>query len=363
MAPGRVNLIGEHVDYNQGRCLPVALPHGTYVAAAARDDDTVNVTSLQQERFWRGRVGRLGPGRVSGWPAYAVGVAWALAEDGIRVPGFDLMIDSRVPMGAGLSSSAALECAVASALCALAEVEVDGPMRRRLVDICVRAETEVAGAPTGGMDQAVALLAHEGHALLLDCRDVTTRHVPWSPEGAGLSLLVVDTGVSHRLTEGGYGDRRVECREVARLLGVRSLRDSYDSPAGVDTVERIPDERLRRRARHVLTEMARVDRAVFSIEQRDWAGLGAIFTASHASLRDDFEVSCPELDTVVAAACSGGALGARMTGGGFGGSAIALVPQDRREDVAVAVAEAFGRRGWQSPVLLEASAGPGARRL
>ena len=363
MAPGRVNLIGEHVDYNEGRCLPVALPHGTYVAVAARADDTVTLTSLQQDRPWQGRLGRLGPGQVTGWPAYAAGVAWALAADGVDVPGFDLLVDSRVPLGAGLSSSAALECAVALALCALAGVEVDVPLRRRLVGTCMRAETEVAGAPTGGLDQTVSLLARRGRALLLDCLDGSTRQVPWDPEAAGLSLLVVDTGVSHRLVEGGYGDRRAECEEAARALGVRSLRQCHDSPGRHEDVERVLEGRLCRRVRHVLTEMARVDRAVAQIEQRDWVGLGATFTASHESLRDDFEVSCPELDAVVEAATGAGALGARMTGGGFGGAAIALVSRERLATVAEGVVSTFARRGWGQPAFLEATAGPGARRL
>lgn len=362
VAPGRVNLIGEHVDYNQGRCLPIALPHGTYVAAAPRDDDTVTLTSLQQDRPWQGRLGRLGPGEVTGWAAYAAGVAWALRAEGIRVPGFDLLVDSRVPIGAGLSSSAALECAVALALSALADVEVDAALRRRLVDVCVRAETEVAGAPTGGMDQAVSLLAREGHALLLDCRDGSTGQVRWAPEDVGLALLVVDTGVSHWLTESGYGDRRAECAEAARLLGVRSLRECHPSP-GVDVPDRVQEGTLRRRTRHVLTEMARVDQAVFYIEQGDWVGLGTTLAASHASLRDDFEVSCPELDSAVEAATAAGALGARMTGGGFGGSAIALVPRNRTGAVATSVTDSFARRGWRAPVFLEAAAGPGARRL
>jgi galactokinase len=362
VAPGRVNLIGEHVDYNEGRCLPIALPHGTYVAAAARDDDAVRLTSLQQDRSWQGSLSRVGPGEVTGWPAYAAGVAWALQAEDVRVPGFDLLVDSRVPIGAGLSSSAALECAVALALCALAGVQVDGPQRRRLVDVCVRAEGEVAGAPTGGMDQAVSLLARQGHALLLDCRDGSTGRVRWAPEDVGLALLVVDTGVSHRLTEGGYGDRRAECAEAAHLLGVRSLRECHPSP-GLDVLDRVLDQTLRRRARHVLTEMARVDRAVACLEQGDWVGLGAAFAESHTSLREDFEVSCPELDTVVETATAAGAVGARMTGGGFGGSAIVLAPQDRLPSIAAGVCEQFARRSWRAPTFLEAPAGAGARRL
>jgi galactokinase len=208
----------------------------------------------------------------------------------------------------------------------------------------------------------VSLLAREGHALLLDCRDDSTRHVRWVPEDAGLVLLVVDTGVSHRLTEGGYGDRRAECAEAAHLLGVRSLRECHPSP-GLDVLDRVLDQTLRRRARHVLTEMARVDRAVACLEQGDWVGLGAAFAESHTSLREDFEVSCPELDTVVETATAAGAVGARMTGGGFGGSAIVLAPQDRLPSIAAGVCEQFARRSWRAPTFLEAPAGAGARRL
>ena len=362
-APGRVNLIGEHTDYNAGLCLPIALPQRTYAACSPRGDGRLRVVSAQGDDVVEVRLDEVAPGQPAGWAAYVAGVPWALAGAGHAVGGLDVAIDSSVPLGAGLSSSAALECAVALVLCALAGVEVDEPLRSRLVGTCMRAETEVAGAPTGGLDQTVSLLARQGHALLLDCLDGSTRQVPWDPETAALSLLVVDTGVSHRLTEGGYRDRRAECEEAARALGVRSLRECHDSPGGWKDVERVLDGRLCRRVRHVLTEMARVDRAVAQIEQRDWAGLGATFTASHLSLRDDFEVSCPELDAVVEAANGAGALGARMTGGGFGGSAIALVARERLGAVTKTVADAFARHGWGQPAFLEATAGPGARRL
>lgn len=361
LAPGRVNLIGEHVDYNDGRCLPIALPQASYVAAAGRSDDTLAVTSLQQQAPWAGRLAEVGPGRVDGWPAYVAGVAWALREEGIPVPGADLLVDSRVPLGAGLSSSAALECSVALALCALAGAEPDEPLRRRLAAACVRAETEVAGAPTGGMDQTVSLLARRGHALLIDCQDGTTRQVPWG--SSEMRVLVVDTRVSHQLTDGGYGDRRSACTEAARRLGVRSLREIYDSRSGRTDVERLADPVLRRRVRHVISEMARVDLAVSQIEARDWAGLGRTFTASHASLRDDYEVSCAELDAAVDAAVEAGALGARMTGGGFGGAAIALVPADRLDAVVATVTAVFDQRRWRAPRFLEAVASDGARAL
>lgn len=360
VAPGRVNLIGEHVDYNGGRCLPYALPHGTYVAAAARDDDTVTVRSLQMDEPWRGRLDALGPGEVSGWVSYVAGVIWALRADGIAVPGLDLVLDSRVPVGAGLSSSAALECSVALAALQAAGVDLDAPVRERVVAACVRAENEVAGASTGGMDQSVAVHATAGHALLLDFADGARRQVPWDPEAAGLRLLIVDTRVHHTLNDGGYASRREDCETAARLLGVAHLAEVDDLEKAVAA---LPDERLRRRARHVVTEVARVDAAVERLERGDVSGLGELFLGSHASLRDDFEVSCEELDLVVSTAQEHGALGGRMTGGGFGGSAIALVPEDQVVAVEDAVAAAFADRGWRAPGMLSGTPGPGARRL
>jgi galactokinase len=360
VAPGRVNLIGEHIDYNDGKCLPMALPHATYAALAARDDSTVTVTSLQQDKPWRGRLDALGPGDVDGWPAYVAGVAWALQQDGVELPGLDIVVDSRVPVGSGLSSSAALECSVALGLCAVAGVEVDLAMRRRLVDACMRAETEVAGAPTGGMDQTVSLLATADHALLIDCRDWSTEQVRWDPAGAGLALLVVDTRASHSLTDGGYESRRRDCETAARELGVASLRDVEDREKALSS---LPDGRVRRRARHVFTEMARVDEAVAQLHDSDFEGLGRSFHGSHVSLRDDFEVSSPELDVVVETACGNGALGARMTGGGFGGSAIALVAAEAVDVLSEAVAGAFHDRGWPAPGFLQAPPARGAHRL
>jgi galactokinase len=362
-APGRVNLIGEHVDYNGGRCLPIALHHATYAAVAARSDDRLRVTSLRQERPWTGSLAEIGPGRVEGWASYVAGVVWALREDGIDVPGLDIVVDSRVPVGAGLSSSAALECSVALGACAAAGIDdddLDDAVRRRLVTACMRAETEVAGAPTGGMDQTVALLAEREHALLIDCEEWSVEQEPWDPAGAGLELLVVDTRAHHTLVDGGYESRRRECEQAAEQLGVPSLRRVDDADAALD---RLTDPTLRRRARHVLTEMARVTGAVDQLRARDFEALGRTFDASHVSMRDDFEISCAELDAVVDAAVQHGALGARMTGGGFGGSALALVPQDRVDAVTRAVTQVFADRGWPSPGFVPAAAGPGARRL
>lgn len=361
-APGRVNLIGEHVDYNGGSCLPMALPLATYAAIAPRDDDMVTLTSLQQDQPWEGRLEHLGPGDVTGWPAYAAGVVWALQQDGMTFPGMDIVIDSRVPIGAGLSSSAALECSVAPATVSLIPGmrEPDDEMRHRLVRACMRAEAEVAGVPTGGMDQTVAMLASPGSALLVDCQNWSTRDVPWQPATEGLELLIVDTRASHALTDSGYEARRHDCEEAARLLGVSTLREVVDVDAALD---RLIDPRIHRRARHVLTEIARVDEAVACLDSGDFGAFGALLDLSHDSLRDDFEISCPELDAVVDTVRTLGALGARMTGGGFGGSAIALIPSSVRDSIAEAVHQTFVERGWRAPAFLPATPAGRAQRV
>jgi galactokinase len=360
-APGRVNLIGEHVDYNGGLCLPMALPHATYAAVGRRSDDQVTVSSRQQrDTPFVGRLGDLGPGAVSGWVTYAAGVLWALREDGWTLPGMDIVVDSRVPVGAGLSSSAAIECSVALGAAALAGVEVTDDVRSALVRACMRAESEVAGAPTGGMDQTIALFGEAEAALLLDCRDWSTRQVHWDPASAGLSLLVVDTRASHSLSDGGYESRRADCETAAAELGVELLRDVIDQESALASVT---DERVRRRVRHVFTEIARVTEAVDQLEADDFEGLGATMTASHVSLRDDYEVTVPELDVVVDIALAEGSLGARMTGGGFGGSAIALVPTSALERVGRAIEAAYDAQGWPAPAFLTAPPSAGARRL
>jgi len=359
-APGRVNLIGEHVDYNGGLCLPMALPHATYAAVAVRDDDVVTVRSRQEEHAFSGSLDALGPGQVTGWATYAAGVLWALQEEGWELPGVDVVVDSTVPVGAGLSSSAAIECAVAIGLAEVAGATLDDELRASLVRACMRAESDVAGAPTGGMDQTIALFGRAENALLLDCRDWSTRQVGWDPASAELALLVVDTRASHSLSDGGYESRRRDCEEAARILGVELLRDVEDTGAALEALD---DERIRRRVRHVFTEIERVRDAVRQLEAGDFVGLGESFTASHVSLRDDYEVTVKELDVVVDTAIEHGALGARMTGGGFGGSAIALVRADEVDAVSRAVAAAYDRNGWRPPGFLAATPSAGARRL
>ena len=354
-APGRVNLIGEHLDYNGGRCLPVALPHACYVAAGRRPDDTVTLRSRQSSTVWEGRLADVTPGSVDGFAAYVAGVLWALREDGVDVPGLDLVVDGHVPLGAGLSSSAALEVAVALAACDAAGADLDDALRERVVTACMRAENDVVGAPTGGMDQAIATYARADHALLVDFATGARRQVPWDPASAGLALLVVDTRVQHSLSDGSYGDRRSEAEAAARGLGVDSL-------VGLDetALSRLDDAVLRRRARHVATEDARVGAVVEALDGGDVTAAGPLFTASHVSLRDDYEVSCEELDVAVETALAAGAVGARMTGGGFGGSAVALVPTDTLDHLTAAVDEAFDARSFRRPTFLLADPSPAA---
>ena len=361
-SPGRVNLIGEHTDYNAGLCLPIALPHRTYVAVHRRQDDVVRmVSSLSPHDIWSGTVADLAPGRVRSWPAYTGGPAWSLAQDGHGVGGFDVAVDSCVPLGAGLSSSAALECAMILALNELfaAGIGLDDAGRARLAALAVLAENEVAGAPTGGMDQAASLRSTEGHALLLDARDSSVAQVPFDLAAAGLALLVIDTRAPHSLNDGQYAARRATCEAAAAELGLASLREVTDLDAALAA---LTDETSRRRIRHVVTEIRRVEAFVDLVAAGRFDEVGPLMDASHASLRDDYEVSCPELDAAVAAAGRAGALGARMTGGGFGGSAIALIPADKVAAVADAVAAEFAERGFNEPAFLTALAGrPGER--
>ncbi|MFC4903382.1 galactokinase [Kocuria oceani] len=365
-APGRVNLIGEHTDYNDGFVLPFAIDRSAMVAVRLRrasepDPGTVELAStyapdgqrLSRVRF---RIPDLAPGAVGDWGAYPAGVVHVLAGlEGVQVPGFELLLDSTVPVGAGLSSSHAVEVATIVALNDLLELGLDRPGMARLTQ---RAENEFVGAPTGIMDQSASLMGRAGAALFLDCRSLAAETVPLPLAEHGLAVLVIDTRVAHSHADGGYGARRASCEAGAAALGAASLREV---PADADLSAL--DAVTARRVRHVLTENARVLATVERLRTGDVAGIGELLIASHTSLREDYEVSCPELDLAVEAALAAGAIGARMTGGGFGGSAIALVAAGEAERTAAAVTQAFARAGHRAPGTFVVAPGEGAGRV
>ncbi len=360
-APGRVNLLGGP-DYNEVFVLPFALGAGVGVAAARRPDRRLAVTSRQAggEPVLLD-IDALEPGSVTGWAAYPAGVAWALREAGYLPGGADLAIDADLPAGAGLSSSAALECAVALALTELYQVQVP---RRELAALARRAENEYAGLPTGIMDQLAALLGQAGHALLLDCRTGAETPVPLDLAAAGLALLVIDTRVRHALGDGRYGNRRPACEQAAAALGVRSLRDVVDDPwLASRAPARLTDPGLRTVAEHVISENGRVRQAAQALQGGDPAALGDLLTASHRSLSYRFRMSWPQADAAVEAAVDTGAIGARMTGGGFGGSVVALLPAGRDGAVRAAVNRRFAQHGWPVPHYLPAVPSDGGYRV
>lgn len=344
-APGRINLIGEHLDYNGGRCLPIAIALGTTAAVRRSADGQHHLRS--DGLTWSGAPGV--PAR--GWAAYVVGVLEAL---GAAEP-LDITITSDLPIGAGLSSSAALTCSVALA--------VDGFLglglgRKAIMNAGIRAENEYVGVPTGGMDQAVALFGAAGSALMLDFATGARSLVRLDPEGAGLTWVVVDTQVRHALVDGAYAARRADCQAAATGLGLPLL-----ALADPGDLARVPGGRIGRRARHVISEQARVGDFAAACSAGDWAAAGGVMTESHTSLRDDYEVSCAELDAAVGAATDAGALGARMTGGGFGGCAIALVPTTGVSGVEASVLAAFAENGWDAPTVFVVEASGGAEVL
>jgi galactokinase len=358
-APGRVNVIGEHTDYNDGYVLPVALPHTTRAAVARRTDGRVALASLQGDgAVVELGIGELAPGRPAGWAGYPAGVVEGLREQ--LNGGLSVLVDTDVPVGAGLSSSAALTCSVALALRDLVAPDLT---RQDLVELARRSENDFVGAPTGILDQSASLLCTAGHALFLDTREGRTEQVPLDLAAAGLELLVVDTGTSHTHADGGYGDRRRECEEAAARLGVPALRDVADV-GGLAPLDDGGDRVLLRRARHIVTENARVLEVVRILRSSgDPREIGPLLIEGHASLRDDFQISTDELDACVDAAVGAGAHGARMVGGGFGGSAVVLVDRDRAGTVADAVRERFARERWQAPRMFDVVPSEGARRI
>ncbi|MFD3400936.1 galactokinase [Kribbella sp. NPDC058693] len=358
-APGRVNLIGEHTDYNDGLVLPIALPNRIVVTASKRDDGRIAVASAGHKGVTEFAIEDLAPGSVGDWAAYPAGAAWILRESGYPIGGANLRFESDIPSGAGLSSSAALLCATLVALLGLRDIEVDPAEVARLAQ---KAENKYVGAPVGLMDQMASMCCTEGHALYFDIRAMSTEQIPFNPAADNLALLVVDVKAPHRHVDGEYAARRKSCEQAAAELGVPALRSIAFEDLD-DALARLSDDVVRRRVRHVVTEIRRVEDAVALMHAGKLREVGPLFTASHVSLRDDFEITVPELDVAVDTALEAGALGARMTGGGFGGCIIALVEADASESVLAAIEKAFAEHGFSTPSALAAAPSAGASRL
>ena len=354
-APGRVNLIGEHIDYSQGFVLPFAISYRTTASLRRRDDQIIRIRSQQRvNEVITTSISELAPGSLGGWERYVLGVIWALDIS----HGVDVEIDGDVPLGAGLSSSAALECAVALGLNEMFSL---GLNKKELALLTQKAENVFVGVPCGIMDQSVSLMAEAGSALLLDCRDLSTTLVPFDLGASGLELLIIDTQAHHALVDGEYAKRRQACESACSKLRATSLRD-IDISVLEAGKELLSNEEFKR-AHHAISEMARTLQAVEVLRQKDFASLGALITQSHISLRDDYEVSCPELNCAVDVALAQGALGARMVGGGFGGSAIALVAQAQIEEIKDAIAEAFNSAQFAEPRFFTSLPSAGAQTV
>ena len=359
-APGRVNLIGEHTDYNEGFVLPFAINLRTVVALGVRDDAVLRTASTFADEVVELPIAELRPEKLGGWSAYPLGVAWALGQFGAdlsAVPGVDIFIDSVVPVGAGLSSSAAIESAVALALDDVWQLGFD---RQMLAKVGQLAENKAVGAPTGIMDQSASLLGRRDSAVFLDCRSLEAQVIELGFAEAGLELVIIDTGVKHSHATGGYADRRASCEAGATAMGVTSLRD-----LSVDDLPRareILDEETFRRVRHIITENQRVLDTVEALRTHGPTAIGDLLDESHRSMRDDFEISVPELDLAVETAQANGAIGARMTGGGFGGAAIALIRSGDISRLQVAIDGAFSEHGYGQPVVFTVNADNGAIR-
>ena len=354
-APGQVNLIGEHIDYSDGFVLPFAIKDRTLVAARKRNDSTVRIASAQRRnKIVTVDINQMKPGLKGEWVRYALGVLWAM---GIK-EGVDLLIDGNVPLGAGLSSSAALECSVATAINHLFDL---GFNLEELARLTQKAENQYVGVPCGIMDQSVSLMATQGSALLLDCRDLSTKNIPFDVASKGLELLIIDTQAHHALTDGGYAERRASCESVVVKLGIKSLREL--SMEQLENSRALLTETEFVRARHAVTEMKRVLECVDALSNSDFEKVGHLINQSHASLRDDYTVSCPELDTAVEASLTAGALGSRMVGGGFGGSAIALIQASKTTETIKVIEKAFSSKGFKAPRFFTSLPSQGAELL
>jgi galactokinase len=356
-APGRVNLIGEHIDYSEGFVLPFAIADRTYAAIARNNDGLVRIASQQRKnRIFTIDIKDVKPGSAGDWEKYVLGVIWTLGISS----GVDILVDGTVPSGAGLSSSAALECSVAVGLNSLFAL---GKSLEDLARATQKAENDYVGMPCGIMDQSVSLMGREGSALLLDCRDLSTESVPFNVASAGLELLIIDTQAHHALVDGGYAERRASCESVAAKFGIPSMRHLTMDVLNARKSEITEAEYIR--ARHAVTEIQRVKDAVAALKSSDFTTLGRLINESHFSLRDDYTVSCPELDVAVDASLQAGALGSRMVGGGFGGSAIALIKADQIDSVKEAIKTAYTAKGFKAPRFFTSlpSAGASAQLL
>ena len=356
-APGRVNLIGEHTDYNEGFVLPFAIDRRTYAAVGKRSDQLARVASAFSGELVEFEISEIQRDKVSGWSAYPLGVAWSLIQAGAKPQGFDLYVDSNVPVGAGLSSSAAIECSVALAL---NDLWGSGFSRSVLAKVGQRAENEIVGAPTGIMDQTASLFGELDHAVFLDCRTLDAKAISLSLKENGLEIVVMDSSVAHRLTDGGYASRRQACQDAAEIMGVTSLRD-----VTLEKLEASKDllgDVVYKRARHVVTENERVTKTVELLSSSGPKSIGHLMNESHVSMRDDFQISITELDVAVETAISQGAVGARLTGGGFGGAAIALIEAGKVASLSAAVLDKFRDQGFEKPEIFTVTADEGAKR-
>lgn len=340
-APGRVNLIGEHIDYSQGFVLPFAIDLYTSVAIRKRNDSLVRIASSQRnQQFETFDVSKIEPGYGIGWVKYPLGVLWAMKIS----DGLDIFIDGKVPSGAGLSSSAALECSLAFAI---NELFGFGKTLKELALLSQRAENDYVGVPCGIMDQSISLMGKRGFALLIDCRDLNTTLVPLDLSRFDLQLLIIDTCVHHALVDGGYAERRASCESAAVKIGVESMRQLSLEVLEAN-IEKLSESEFMR-ARHAVTEMTRVLETVLKLEESDYLAVGKLLNESHLSLRDDYTVSCPESDLVVETSNANGALGARMVGGGFGGSVIALINRADTGKISLAIEHAFAKASYKPP--------------
>ena len=353
-APGRINLIGEHIDYSDGFVLPFAISNRTTVAIKKRGDTKIRLASAQrQSSIFETDIINLKPGSDGKWERYPLGVIWSL---GIT-DGLDIFVDGKVPLGAGLSSSAALECSIAIALNHLFNLNLN---EKDLARVTQKAENEFVGVPCGIMDQSISLMGKSGHALLLDCRDLSTKLVPIDLASDGLELLIIDTQAHHSLVDGGYAERRAACEAAASKLG-KSMRDLTLDEL-LQSREKLSEIEFKR-AHHAVTEISRVLETVHALEEKNFKKVGELLNASHKSLREDYNVSCPELDVAVDAAIASGALGARMVGGGFGGSAIALLNREDIEKTKDRINKAFAINGFKAPRFFTSLPSEGAQIL